>query len=203
MPERRNGDLSSRATAIYREIRQEAVQSGVECDAVTSMVRVVDELDLDIQPDTVEHAVNLAMFETVDEARPLFGAVELVTELGNQGISLAVVSSAAYHPFLEWCLQRYGIRDAFQHVVTSAACGIYKSDPAIYQHTLDLFGLHAAEAVHIGDSHRYDVTSASRIGLSTILLANRPEDDYDPSPDAIISNLGEAPNHLDRLLNRM
>lgn len=195
-----NGNLPEQAVSIYREIRQEAVRSGIECDAVTSMVRVIDQLGLPVGHAVVDQAVQSVMYQTVAEARPLDGAIDLVNGLHQAGFHLAVVSSAAYHPFLEWCLDGHGMRDAFQHVVTSAACGIYKSDPAIYQYTLDLFDSRAGDAVHIGDSHRYDVTSACKVGLGTILLADTLDRTLDPAPDAIISNLGDAPRQIDKLL---
>jgi FMN phosphatase YigB (HAD superfamily) len=192
--------LKCSARAIYQRIRKQAMATGVECDAVTSINMVARELELDTDPQTLESAVESVMYRTVDAARPRSGAVELVGSLAAREMSLAVVSSAAYHPFLEWCLERFEMRSAFDHVVTSAACGIYKSDPAIYQHTLDLFSAPAEGSVHIGDSHRFDVTSASKIGFRTILLTDDPDLDYDPEPDAVITSLGDATDHLDRLL---
>ena len=186
---------------IYRGIRRQAMDSGVECDADSSILQVFDRLNLSIGESNVRCAVQRVMRATVDAARPRSGAIELVNHLERRGIPIAIVSSAAYHPFLEWCLQRHGIRHAFEQVVTSADCGIYKSNPQIYQHTLDLFGASPGASVHIGDSHRFDVTSASRVGMRTILLTSESSLDLDPQPDAIIQSLGDAAPHLDRLLS--
>jgi HAD superfamily hydrolase (TIGR01509 family) len=142
------------------------------------------------------------MRASVDEARPRDGAVELVQRLERRRQPMAVVSSAAYHPFLEWCLERYCMRSAFSYVVTSASCGIYKSNPEIYRHTLNLFGADASRSIHIGDSHRFDVTSASKVGMKTIFLTSDADRPYDPAPDAIIASLGDAETHLDRLQRR-
>ncbi|MEX2426279.1 MAG: HAD family hydrolase [Thermomicrobiaceae bacterium] len=192
--------LKDTALQQYREIRQEAMSSGIECDAVTSVQRVFQNLELDLAPQSIEELVRQIMFETVVYANPLPGATELVGQLYDDGVPLAVVSSAAYHPFLQWCLERFNMRDAFHHVVTSAACGIYKSNPAIYTHTLELFQQQPESAVHIGDSHRFDVTSASSVGMKTILLSEDIDQDLDPAPEAIIRSLGDAGPHLDRLL---
>jgi HAD superfamily hydrolase (TIGR01509 family) len=187
------------ASTTYRAIRKQATETGIECDAEASMLRVLESLKIELDPITVHTTVEQVMWEAVDGAAPRDGAVELVRSLARENVALAVVSSAAYHAFLEWCLERYGIRAAFAHVVTSASCGIYKSNPEIYRYTVDLVGTQPERAVHIGDSHRFDVASASKIGMRTILLADEHAD-LDPTPDAVICSLGEARPHLDRLL---
>jgi FMN phosphatase YigB (HAD superfamily) len=195
--------LVSDATARYRAIRRGVMSTGRECDAVTSVKMVLNDLNFHAEDGEVDAGVEEIMREALESAAPLPGAIALTRHLEQENVSLAVVSSAAYHPFLEWCLDRYDIRIAFAAVVTSASCGIYKSDPAIYQHTLDLIGVNPREAVHIGDSHLYDVTSAASIGVRTILLQNgSPTSNPDPPPDATITHLGDAIPHLVRLLTR-
>ena len=81
-----------------------------------------------------------------------------------------VVSSAIYHPFLESTLERFGILDAFEMVITSASCGYYKSRQEIYHHALDALGIAPGELVHVGDSLKYDVTTAGRLGVRTVWL---------------------------------
>ena len=66
--------------------------------------------------------------------------------LANLGVPLGVISSAVYHPFLEWCLEAWGLRDDFAAVITSAGCGFYKSHPGIYQCALDALGAAPHEA---------------------------------------------------------
>jgi HAD superfamily hydrolase (TIGR01549 family) len=193
-------ELEETARLAYREIRQQAMQTGVECDAVSATQQVFDGLQLTAGSQEIDDAVRQVMYDTVASASPVEGATRLVATLANANLPLAVVSSAAYHPFLEWCLERYNMRSAFRHVITSASCGIYKSNPAIYQHALDLFDEQAHNAVHIGDSHRFDVSSASQVGMKTILLTPEPVRELTPAPSATIRTLGEATPHLDRLL---
>jgi FMN phosphatase YigB (HAD superfamily) len=196
-------DLAATAQARYRHLRQEVMATGRECDAVSSMRRVLRDLNLPYDGDDVEAGIAQIMRRAVKTAQPLSGAVDLTRRLHEAGMRLAVVSSAAYHPFLEWCLQRHDMRDTFSAVVSSASCGIYKSDPAIYQFTLDLLDANPEESVHIGDSHRFDIASASRVGIRTILLANGDTAaGLDPPPDATITHLGDAAAHLVRLLPR-
>jgi HAD superfamily hydrolase (TIGR01509 family) len=193
-------ELNAEALLKYREIRVEAMSTGIECDAVASMVRLSESLNLGIDEGELSAGVARVMERAVPSAQPLEGAVELVRLLRERGLPLAVVSSAAYHPFLEWCLERHEMRSSFDHIVTSASCGIYKSDPGIYRHALDLIEAEPERSIHIGDSHRFDVTSASEIGMRTILLSDERDLELSPPPDAVISALGDASAELDRLL---
>ncbi len=188
------------ARETYREIRRVAMDSGVECDAEESIWRVAQRLDLPFSREQLDNSIRAVMLDALNDAHPMSGATELVNDLYADGFKLGVVSSAAYHPFLEWCLDRFQLRDAFSHVVTSADCGVYKSDPAIYRHTLKLFGVEPDCAVHIGDSHRFDVASAAAVGMRTILVARQRDPALTPAPDAVIRTLGDARPELDRLL---
>ena len=111
------------------------------------------------------------------------------SDLHDRGCTLAVVSSAIYPPFLEWTLEAFGIRDCFATVVTSAAAGYYKSDPAIYQHALADTGFTPGDAVHIGDSPRWDATTAKEAGMRTILLARGSSDRYRDERDLLPPDL--------------
>ncbi|MFW6075736.1 MAG: HAD family hydrolase [Chloroflexota bacterium] len=187
------------AVAAYRAIRAGVMSSGEESDAVSSLRLVVDQLDIPAGDDEIERGVEELMRSALGSARPLDGARALIQHLVDAGHTLAVVSSAAYHPFLEWALAEHGLRDAFSAVVTSASCGIYKSNPAIYTHTLERLSAPADDAVHIGDSHRFDVTTARLAGMRTVLLADHRDLTLDPQPDAWIATLGEASAVLDTL----
>jgi HAD superfamily hydrolase (TIGR01549 family) len=187
------------ATTLYRRIRRRAMDSGIECDADTSVISVANALGLAVDTRTLTQTVAEVMWVATKSAEPVPGARELVQDLADERVPLIVVSSAAYHPFLEWCLQENEMRSNFEHVVTSASCGIYKSNPDIYRYAMDLANVDPNDAIHIGDSHRFDVTSAARTGMRTILFGD-PEGPLEPAPDAIVRELGEAKRHLDRLL---
>lgn len=194
-------EVNSDALLAYRKIRRRVTASGEECDAVSSLVQVCDALNLTTLSGEIEHAVCEIMRSVVADSRPLDGAPNLVRQLHERGHTLAVVSSAAYHPFLEWTLEHHNMRHAFSVIVTSASCGIYKSNPAIYRHVVDMIGVTVRDAVHIGDSPRFDVASAREAGMKTVLLTDRPDAVPEPAPDATISSLGEAETVLDTLLS--
>jgi putative hydrolase of the HAD superfamily len=53
-------------------------------------------------------------------------------------------------------------------VIDSSVVGIAKPDPAIFHHTLDLIGVDPSDAVHIGDSVRFDVEGARAAGVHAL-----------------------------------
>ena len=140
-------------------------------------MHVLSELDIAIDRSTANEAINVVMRRTLAESTPMPGAVDAVIELAARDIRLGVVSSAVYHPFLEWSLEKFGIIDRFESVITSASSGYYKSRTEIYVHSLDALGASARETVHIGDSYRYDVQTARRVGMGTVWY-RQPEHDH-------------------------
>lgn len=191
--------VSDRAVAIYRALRLEIIQHGEERDALDCALHVLQELDYPMPADTVAEGVESVMRETLADSTPVPGAVDAVRHLGDEGYRLGVVSSAVYHPFLEWSLDKFGILDAFDVVVTSASAGWYKSRPEIYEHTLARLGVPAGEAVHVGDSYRFDVESARRLGMRTVWYAvNRREGDGDDADLTVDSLHGIGPALVER-----
>jgi FMN phosphatase YigB (HAD superfamily) len=63
------------------------------------------------------------------------------------------------------------MRPYFDHVLTSAGEGIYKSDPEIFRRACARLDAAPSETVHIGDHARYDVQTARSAGLRTIWFA--------------------------------
>jgi FMN phosphatase YigB (HAD superfamily) len=190
-------ELLRAAAQRYRVLRQEVLRCGIEQDAHACAMRVLEELGLPGDRDAVQRGVAEIMRATLVGVAPLPCAIECVRSLAAQGLPLVVVSSAIYHPFLEWTLESFGILDVFEVVITSASCGYYKSRPEIYRHALDVLGIAPDELVHVGDSHEYDVTTAGRLGVRTVWL--NADADIDHGADMRVSTLcGLAPAVLER-----
>jgi FMN phosphatase YigB (HAD superfamily) len=184
-------DLLAEATRVYRTIRVGVIQSGRERDAVDCVEATLRIIRMPVDPALVEQGVAVLMRACVPSATPVEGAPGLVHALHDAGVQLAVVSSAAYHPFLEWSLSAHGMLDSFQAIVTSASCGIYKSDPEIYRHTLRVLDADPATAVHIGDSQRFDVASAGHVGMATVWYDRDGESLTHPLPNLSVRSLAE------------
>lgn len=118
---------------------------------------------------------------------------------------MMVVSSAAYHPFLEWTLERFGIDQCFEAVLTSADCGHYKSSPRIYELAAEMLGRRPETVIHMGDSERFDVRSAQQAGMRAVLVdwdgngagctsADLRVETLCGLPDRLIATFGCAPD---------
>jgi tRNA (guanine37-N1)-methyltransferase len=128
------------ADAAYRRLRITIVDHGVEEPAERCVALVLAELGLHRDGTSIAAGVEDLMRATLDGAEATPGAVETVLALHAAGVPLGVVSSAVYHPFIEWSLSKLGIRDRFVDVTTSASAGFYKSRPEIYLHAVDRLG---------------------------------------------------------------
>lgn len=184
------------ADAAYRRLRLAIMDHGREETAERCVAIVLDELGFPAEPGPIDAGVEHLMRGALADAAPTAGAVATVTAIADAGVPLGIVSSAVHHPFLEWTLERFGIRDRFSHITTSASAGYYKSRPEIYWHATDHLGLDPERTVHIGDSARWDVAGARRAGLRPVWLRRHAEtvNDTGIEPELVIGSLeGAAP----------
>lgn len=192
--------LSAAADAAYRRLRLAIHHHGHELPAERCVATVLHQMGIDIDDAEIARGVNDLMRQALDEATPMAGAVETVQTLADHDIALGIVSSAVHHPFLEWTLERFGIRDAFAVVTSSASAGYYKSRPEIYWQTLHELGAVASASVHVGDSVRFDVGGAQRAGMRTVLVSadHDGQGTDEPVPNLVLPTLQDA---APRILN--
>ena len=102
------------------------------------------------------------------------------------GLRLVVVSNWDCS-LPEW-LEGAGIAALVDGAVSSAAAGEPKPGPAAFRAGLELAGVSAGEAVHVGDSLEADIEGARGAGIRAVLLARTG----DP-PDGVesVSSLAE------------
>jgi FMN phosphatase YigB (HAD superfamily) len=175
------------AMSAYRKIRGDIMDHGLEKDAATCVDLVLREFGYTLASEHIHTGVEAVMRETLGDSMPSPGITDSVHRLKGREVKLGVVSSAAYHPFLEWSLEKFSIGSAFDSVVTSASCGFYKSRTEIYTIAVDSLGANPSRSIHVGDSEVFDVATASRIGMGTIL--------YDPERKATSGSQADAVVH--------
>ena len=180
-----------RVTATYRELRGEIVGHGVEMDALAGVVETFRRLGIGVPPASLLSVIDDLMREALADAAPMPGAIETVRSLHEVGFRLGVISSAVYHPFLLWVLEKFGILPLFSSVVTSASSGFYKSRPEIYRRALADLNAEASSACHVGDSVRWDHGMAKSLGMRTILVTSKAVDvgGGQPAPDLRLTSL--------------
>jgi putative hydrolase of the HAD superfamily len=113
-------------------------------------------------------------------------AAQALRDLRALGLRLLVVSN--WDCGLPEVLQRVGLMDLVDGVVTSAGVGAPKPDARPFEAALHMVGCDPAYAIHVGDSPEADVAGADAIGLHAVLL----DRDGVPGPGRITS-LAELP----------
>lgn len=187
-------DMTKEADIVYRQLRLDIIEHGNEMTAESCLETVFASMQLDVPKQEIETGVELLMRRALLEVSPIPGAVETVRAIHEAGVAIGVVSSAVYHPFLDWTLEKFGIRGAMTAVITSASAGFYKSRPEIYEIAASEIGVETSRVIHVGDSLRFDVGGASRAGMGTVWLQHRAAKDEESSfvPDLTLQTLEQS-----------
>jgi putative hydrolase of the HAD superfamily len=164
--------------AYYRDHADEATDATALARLRAECARLVErDLGVAVSPEALMSAIH---FRAFDDARPALAA------LRRRGVRLVCVSNWDYA--LPEVLERVGLADGLDSVVTSAAVGAAKPNPAIFVAGLELAGCEPAAALHVGDSAAEDVAGARAAGIRALLL------DRDGGGD--VASLAEIEAHL-------
>lgn len=113
--------------------------------------------------------------------RPFPEVSEVLAAARERGARLVVVSN--WDVSLHDVLDATGLAPLLDGVVTSAELGCSKPARAIFARGLELAGVGAGEAIHVGDSVEHDVAGALVAGVEPLLLVrDGTEPDGAPPP---------------------
>lgn len=98
----------------------------------------------------------------------------------DQGWAAIVISN--WDVSLPAVLDRCGLAPQIDHVISSAAVGAAKPDPAPFRHGAELLGVDPATVVHIGDEPKLDIAGARAAGMCPVLI-RRSGDTATPDPE--------------------
>jgi HAD superfamily hydrolase (TIGR01662 family) len=130
-------------------------------------------------------------------------AVQTLRKLEGNGYRLGIVSNAGDDQDVQQMALRFGIRQYFDFILTSAACSYRKPHARIFEMALSKWYLLPIEAAMVGDNLDADIYGAQNAGMYGIWIsrrsAPRTEDQFRIQPDASVSSLLEVPSALDLL----
>jgi putative hydrolase of the HAD superfamily len=126
---------------------------------------------------------NYALFDDV---------VPVLEELRAAGARLGVISN--FEEWLEWLLERLGVRPFFEVRVISGVEGLEKPDPAIFRLAASRAGVALERSAYVGDNPEFDVEPALRVGMFPVLIDRR--DRYPDAKGTRIRSLDELPEVL-------
>ena len=139
-----------------------------------------DEIGLPESPAEINAEVVERMLDRYREELPLIdGAVEAVRRLAPE-FRLGIASSSN-RPLIEAVLERAGIADRFDAVVSSEEVPRGKPAPDVYLEAMKCLGAEPARTAAIEDSSN-GIRAAHAAGMRVIVLPNAH---YPPAPDAL------------------
>ena len=93
---------------------------------------------------------------------------KILSDLKSRGFELGVVSNGCGN--VDVLCRDFGYAPYLSIVVDSRRVGLYKPDPAIYQHAAERLDLPPSSIMMVGDSFDRDVRPAKSIGMKTAWL---------------------------------
>lgn len=103
--------------------------------------------------------------------RPIPGMLELVADLHERGVPLAIISNSEGR--LAELLAEMDVARFFCHVSDSGVLGFEKPDRRIFEHAARGLGVPPGALVHVGDAWVADVEGALSVGASAIWVTPR------------------------------
>jgi len=124
-------------------------------------------------------------------------------DLKGSGYRLGIISNAGDDWDVQILIDNAGIRPFFDYISTSAAVGIRKPHPKIFQLAFDAMRVAPNHSVMIGDTLGADILGAMNMGMHNVWimrrankLANQAHKDT-IHPDRTINKLSELPGLLE------
>ena len=145
------------------------------------------------------YTVSQAHWHAEEDAAPTLNA------LRQEGYRMGIVSNAGDDQDVRTLTEKAKLTGYFDVIVSSAAAGIRKPHPKIFDLTLAHWGFKPDQAVMVGDTLGADILGAHNAGMPGIWISrrgDRPDNhahlDTIP-PDATIASLSELPQLLRRM----
>jgi HAD superfamily hydrolase (TIGR01549 family) len=137
--------------------------------------------------------------------RPTPGVYPLLERLATAGRKLAIISNASDNGNVQRLIDTARIRHYFNPIIVSAAEGIRKPAPEIFDLVLKPWGLPSQEVAMVGDTLDADIRGAQLAGLHNVWLtayADRPSNRARRAeiiPEAEIAELAQLPAVLEAM----
>ena len=129
----------------------------------------------------------------IDAWQPYTDTVDTLSKLTANKFMLGIVSNAKSEWVVNEILNRYDLRKFFGTVITSAALRVRKPRPDIFSRALRDLGVKAKDSVFIGDSLEADISGARNVGMHSIYVSRKPQDNPTMTfPEATVFSLTEA-----------
>jgi putative hydrolase of the HAD superfamily len=189
-----------RFTARFDAFNRQRLTDWVEYTTAWILATTLD--DLGAPPPTPELVSGaLRAYYAFSESlwHPMPGVHATLERLAARGLKLGVISNAGDDGNVQRLIDNAGLREYFNPVIVSAAVGVRKPNPKIFELVLGPWGLGPDECVMVGDTLGADILGAQLAGLRHVWLtahADHPANHAHAGnivPEAEIAALAELP----------
>lgn len=118
----------------------------------------------------------------------MYPTVKPALEQLQKRFRLGIVSNAQ-EAFTIPELKLFRLDGYFETIVLSSIVGVKKPNTRIFAEALKNLNIKPSDAVMVGNDLRADIMGASKLGMKTIYLSDRPPKDRAIKPDAVIANV--------------
>jgi HAD superfamily hydrolase (TIGR01662 family) len=123
--------------------------------------------------------------------------------LKDAGYQMGIISNASDDWDVQVLVDKAGIRPFFDYINTSAAAGVRKPHPQIYQLAFSAMGVQPERTVMVGDTLAADILGSKNLGMHNVWITRRVNRNAIQAhfetikPDRTIDTLAELPGLLD------
>lgn len=157
-------------------------------------------------PDSVINPALEAMYR-VSQAywKPEPDAAPTLKKLCEQNYQLGLISNAADDADVQALVDKANLRPYFKIILSSAAVGIRKPHPRIFEIALEALETAPSSAAMVGDTLGADILGAQNTGMFSIWITRRADVPANRAhsntiqPDATVGSLSDLPDLLEDL----
>jgi HAD superfamily hydrolase (TIGR01662 family) len=198
-------EFLARFAAKVNEYNGQRQTDWVEYTTTWILTSTLAEMNVPPPPPEIVQAA-LGAYYAYSESlwRPVAGLHPTLQRLAAAGLRLGLVSNAADEGNVQRLIDWAGLRRYFDPIVISAAVGLRKPNPAIFERVLRAWNLPAEECVMVGDTLGADILGAQLAGLHNVWFtayADHPANIAQRGniiPEGEIASLAELPGVLAR-----
>lgn len=198
-------DFLNRMSAKFAEYDRQRQTDWVEYTTEWILKTTLEEMGAP-PPSPPLVAGALAAYYAYSESqwRLMPGVHETLQALAVRGFRLALISNASDAGNVQRLIDNAGLRRYFDPILVSAAVGIRKPNPKIFEMVLAQWGLEPHQCLMVGDTLGADILGAQMAGLRNVWLTSHAGHPANVAhrgnviPEAEIAALAELPALLDK-----
>lgn len=195
--------------ALTREIMesyQARETDWIERTTASLLIKVMARYGyVDIPDDVIKNAMFHFYSDSEDRWEPMEGVYDVLDELIEQGLHLGMISNAGDEDNVHRLIDNAQLRSYFNPILISAAEGIRKPNPRLFETVLEVWDIPSHQAVMVGDNLGADILGAQNVGIHNIWITAQADTPLNEKhkgvviPEAVAERIIDVPALIQRL----